>query len=142
MTGDVVIDIPSKVSDLQNDSDFISKQETESNFTKKGDVYTKGQIDQKFVQTAQRIVDVSTNVNNISTNLNNEVNRLDQLITNVSSNIPSLTDYAKTIYVDQKVQDVSTFVSDNFAKKSDIPSDFYKHYKNLQNTSFYLKILS
>ena len=126
MTGDVVIDIPSKVSDLQNDSNFISRQEAEDEFTKKGDVYTKGQIDQKFVQTAQRIVDVSTNVNNVSTNLNNEVNRLDQRITNVSSNIPSLTDYAKTIYVDQKVQDVSAFVSDNFARKSDIPTDYVR----------------
>ena len=126
MTGDVVIDIPTKVSDLQNDSNFISRQEAEDEFAKKGDVYTKGQIDQKFIQTAQRIVDVSTNVNNVSTNLNNEVNRLDQRITNVSSNIPSLTDYAKIIYVDQKVQDVSTFVSDNFAKKSDIPTDYVK----------------
>ena len=126
MTGDVVIDIPSKVSDLQNDSNFISRQEAEDEFTKKGDVYTKGQIDQKFVQTAQRIVDVSTKVNNVSTNLNNEVNRLDQRITDVSSNIPSLTDYAKIIYVDQKVQDVSTFVSDNFAKKSDIPTDYVR----------------
>ena len=126
MTGDVVIDIPSKVSDLQNDSNFISRQETEDEFAKKGDVYTKGQIDQKFVQTAQRIVDVSTKVNNVSTNLNNEVIRLDQMITDVSSNIPSLTDYAKTIYVDQKVQDVSTFVSDNFAKKSDIPTDYVR----------------
>ena len=126
MTGDVVLDIPSKVSDLQNDSNFISRQEAEDEFSKKADVYTKGQIDQKFVQTAQRIVDVSTNVNNVSTNLNNEVNRLDQRITNVSSNIPSLTDYAKTIYVDQKVQDVSTFVSDNFAKKSDIPTDYVR----------------
>ena len=126
LTGDVVIDIPTKVSDLQNDSDFISRQETEGAYAKKGDVYTKGQIDQKFIQTAQRIVDVSTNVNNVSTNLNNEVNRLDQRITNVSSNIPSLTDYAKTIYVDQKVQDVSTFVSDNFAKKSDIPTDYVR----------------
>ena len=126
MTGDVVIDIPSKVSDLQNDSDFISRQEAEDEFTKKGDVYTKGQIDQKFVQTAQRIVDVSTKVNDVSTNLNNEVNRLDQMITNVSSNIPSLTDYAKIIYVDQKVQDVSTFVSDNFARKSDIPTDYVR----------------
>ena len=126
MTGNVVIDIPSKVSDLQNDSDFISRQVAEDKFTKKGDVYTKGQIDQKFIQTAQRIVDVSTNVNNVSTNLNNEVSRLDQLITDVSSNIPSLTDYAKTIYVDQKVQDVSTFVSDNFAKKSDIPTDYVR----------------
>ena len=119
MTGDVVIDIPTKVSDLQNDSVFISRQEAEDEFSKKGDVYTKGQIDQKFIQTAQRIIDVSTN-------LNNEVNRLDQRITNVSSNIPSLTDYAKTIYVDQKVQDVSTFVSDNFAKKSDIPTDYVR----------------
>ena len=126
MTGNVVIDIPSKVSDLQNDSDFISRQVAEDKFTKKGDVYTKGQIDQKFIQTAQRIVDVSTNVNNVSTNLNNEVNRLDQRIADVSSNIPSLTDYAKTIYVDQKVQDVSTFVSDNFAKKSDIPTDYVR----------------
>ena len=130
MTGDVVIDIPSKVSDLQNDSNFISRQEAEDEFAKKGDVptdvYTKGQIDQKLVQTAQRIVNVSTNVNNVSTNLNNEVSRLDQRITNVSSNIPSLTDYAKTIYVDQKVQDVSTFVSDNFAKKSDIPTDYVR----------------
>ena len=126
LTGDVIIDIPSKVSDLQNDSNFISRQEAEDEFSKKGDVYTKGQIDQKFVQTAQGIVDVSTNVNNVSTNLNNEVNRLDQRITDVSSNIPSLTDYAKTIYVDQKVQDVSTFVSDNFAKKSDIPTDYVR----------------
>ena len=126
LTGDVVIDIPSKVSDLQNDSNFISRQEAEDEFSKKGDVYTKGQIDQKFVQTAQRIVDVSTNVNNVSTNLNNEVSRLDQRITNVSSNIPSLTDYAKIIYVDQKVQDVSTFVSDNFAKKTDIPTDYVR----------------
>ena len=126
LTGDVVIDIPSKVSDLQNDSNFISRQDAEDEFSKKADVYTKGQIDQKFVQTAQRIIDVSTNVNNVSTNLNNEVNRLDQRINNVSSNIPSLTDYAKTIYVDQKVQDVSTFVSDNFAKKSDIPTDYVR----------------
>ena len=130
MTGDVVIDIPSKVSDLQNDSDFISRQEAEVEFVKKGDVptdvYTKGQIDQKFIQTAQRIVDVSTKVNDVSTNLNNEVNRLDQRITDVSSNIPSLTDYAKIIYVDQKVQDVSIFVSDNFAKKSDIPTDYVR----------------
>ena len=126
LTGDVVIDIPSKVSDLQNDSNFISRQEAEDEFTKKADVYTKGQIDQKFVQTAQRIIDVSTNVNNVSTNLSNEVNRLDQIITNVSSNIPSLTDYAKIIYVDQKVQDVSTFVSDNFARKSDIPTDYVR----------------
>ena len=126
LIGDVVLDIPSKVSDLQNDSNFISKQEAEDEFAKKADVYTKGQIDQKFVQTAQRIVDVSTNVNNVSTNLNNEVNRLDQRITDVSSNIPSLTDYAKIIYVDQKVQDVSTFVSDNFAKKSDIPTDYVR----------------
>ena len=126
LTGDVVIDIPSKVSDLQNDSNFISRQEAEDEFTKKADVYTKGQVDQKFVQTAQRIIDVSTNVNNVSTNLNNEVNRLDQIITNVSSNIPSLTDYAKIIYVDQKVQDVSTFVSDNFARKSDIPTDYVR----------------
>ena len=126
LTGDVVIDIPSKVSDLQNDSNFISRQEAEDEFSKKGDVYTKGQIDQKFIQTVQRIVDVSTNVNNVSTNLNNEVNRLDQRITDVSSNIPSLTDYAKIIYVDQKVQDVSTFVSDNFAKKSDIPTDYVR----------------
>ena len=126
MTGDVVIDIPSKVSDLQNDSNFISRQEAEDEFAKKGDVYTKVQIDQKFIQTAQRIIDVSTKVNDVSTNLNNEVNRLDQRITNVSSNIPSLTDYAKTIYVDQKVQDVSTFVSDNFAKKSDIPADYVR----------------
>ena len=126
LTGDVVIDIPSKVSDLQNDSNFISRQDAEDQFSKKADVYTKGQIDQKFVQTAQRIVDVSTNVNNVSTNLNNEVNRLDQRITDVSSNIPSLTDYAKTIYVDQKVQDVSTFVSDNFAKKTDIPTDYVR----------------
>ena len=126
LTGDVVIDIPNKVSDLQNDSNFISRQDAEDEFSKKADVYTKGQIDQKFVQTAQRIVDVSTNVNNVSTNLNNEVNRLDQRITNVSSNIPSLTDYAKIIYVDQKVQDVSTFVSDNFAKKTDIPTDYVR----------------
>ena len=126
LTGDVVIDIPSKVSDLQNDSNFISRQEAEDEFSKKTDVYTKGQIDQKFVQTAQRIIDVSTNVNNVSTNLSNEVNRLDQRITDVSSNIPSLTDYAKTIYVDQKVHDVSTFVSDNFAKKSDIPTDYVR----------------
>ena len=126
LTGDVVIDIPSKVSDLQNDSDFISRQDAEGAYVKKADVYTKGQIDQKFIQTAQRIIDVSTNVNNVSTNLNNEVNRLDQRITDVSSNIPSLTDYAKTIYVDQKVQDVSTFVSDNFAKKSDIPTDYVR----------------
>ena len=126
LTGDVVIDIPSKVSDLQNDSNFISRQDAEDEFSKKTDVYTKGQIDQKFIQTAQRIVDVSTNVNNVSTNLNNEVNRLDQRITNVSSNIPSLTDYAKIIYVDQKVQDVSTFVSDNFARKSDIPTDYVR----------------
>ena len=126
LTGDVVLDIPTKVSDLQNDSDFISRQEAEGAYVKKGDVYTKGQIDQKFVQTAQRIVDVSTNVNNVSTNLNNEVNRLDQRITNVSSNIPSLTDYAKIIYVDQKVNDVSTFVSDNFARKSDIPTDYVR----------------
>ena len=124
LTGDVVIDIPSKVSDLQNDSNFISRQDAEDEFSKKADVYTKGQIDQKFVQTAQRIIDVSTNINNVSTNLNNEVSRLDQRIDNVSSNIPSLTDYAKIIYVDQKVQDVSTFVSDNFAKKSDIPTDY------------------
>ena len=126
LTGDVVIDIPSKVSDLQNDSNFISRQEAEDEFSKKTDVYTKGQIDQKFVQTAQRIIDVSTNVNNVSTNLNNEVSRLDQRIADVSSNIPSLTDYAKTIYVDQKVHDVSTFVSDNFAKKSDIPTDYVR----------------
>ena len=126
MTGDVLIDIPTKVSDLQNDSDFISRQEAEGAYVNKADVYTKGQIDQKFVQTAQRIVDVSTKVNNVSTNLNNEVNRLDQRITDVSSNIPSLTDYAKIIYVDQKVQDVSTFVSDNFAKKSDIPTDYVR----------------
>ena len=126
LTGDVVIDIPSKVSDLQNDSNFISRQDAEDEFSKKTDVYTKGQIDQKFIQTAQRIVDVSTNVNNVSTNLNNEVSRLDQRITNVSSNIPSLTDYAKIIYVDQKVQDVSTFVSDNFARKSDIPTDYVR----------------
>ena len=126
LTGDVVIDIPSKVSDLQNDSNFISRQDAEDEFSKKADVYTKGQIDQKFVQTAQRIVDVSTNVNNVSTNLNNEVSRLDQRITNVSSNIPSLTDYAKTIYVDQKVQDVSTFVSDNFARNADIPTDYVR----------------
>ena len=119
LTGDVVIDIPSKVSDLQNDSNFISRQEAEEGYAKKADVYTKGQIDQKFVQTAQRIIDVSTN-------LNNEVNRLDQKIADVSSNIPSLTDYAKIIYVDQKVQDVSTFVSDNFAKKSDIPTDYVR----------------
>ena len=126
LTGDVIIDIPSKVSDLQNDSDFISRQEAEEGYAKKADVYTKGQIDQKFTQTAQRIVNVSTNVNNVSTNLSNEVNRLDQRITNVSSNIPSLTDYAKKIYVDQKVQDVSTFVSDNFAKKTDIPTDYVR----------------
>ena len=126
LTGDVVIDIPNKVSDLQNDSNFISRQDVEDQFSKKADVYTKGQIDQKFVQTAQRIIDVSTNVNNVSTNLNNEVNRLDQRITDVSSNIPSLTDYAKIIYVDQKVQDVSTFVSDNFARKSDIPTDYVR----------------
>ena len=126
MTGDVVIDIPTKVSDLQNDSDFISRQEAEGAYAKKADVYTKGQIDQKFIQTAQRIIDISTNVNNVSTNLNNEVSRLDQRITDVSSNIPSLTDYAKIIYVDQKVQDVSTFVSDNFAKKSDIPTDYVR----------------
>ena len=126
LTGDVVIDIPSKVSDLQNDSNFISRQDAEDEFSKKADVYTKGQIDQKFVQTAQRIIDVSTNVNNVSTNLNNEVNRLDQIINNVSSNIPSLSDYAKTIYVDQKVQDVSTFVSDNFARKTDIPTDYVR----------------
>ena len=126
LTGDVVIDIPSKVSDLQNDSNFISRQDAENEFSKKADVYTKGQIDHKFIQTAQRIVDVSTNVNNVSTNLNNEVNRLDQRITNVSSNIPSLTDYAKIIYVDQKVQDVSAFVSDNFAKKTDIPTDYIR----------------
>ena len=124
--GDVVLDIPTKVSDLQNDSNFISKQEVDGAYAKKGDVYTNGQIDQKFVQTAQRIVDVSTKVNNVSTNLNNEVSRLDQRIDNVSSNIPSLTDYAKTIYVDQKVQDVSTFVSDNYAKKSDIPTDYVR----------------
>ena len=126
LTGDVVIDIPSKISDLQNDSDFISRQEAEDVFSKKADVYTKGQIDQKFIQTAQRIIDVSTDVNNVSTNLNNEVSRLDQRITDVSSNIPSLTDYAKIIYVDQKVQDVSTFVSDNFAKKADIPTDYVR----------------
>ena len=126
LTGDVVIDIPSKVSDLQNDSNFISRQDAEDEFSKKADVYTKGQIDQKFVQTAQRIVDVSTNVNNVSTNLNNEVSRLDQRINNISSNIPSLTDYAKIIYVDQKVQDVSTFVSDNFARNADIPTDYVR----------------
>lgn len=53
-TGDVSLFIPGKVSDLKNDSNFISKQEAENEFAKKGDVptdvYTKGQIDQKFVQ--------------------------------------------------------------------------------------------
>ena len=103
LTGDVVIDIPSKVSDLQNDSDFISRQEAEDGYAKKADVYTKGQIDQKFVQTAQRIIDVSTN-------LKNEVSRLDQLITNVQSDITT---------INSSLQSYNTRISDNELKNTD-----------------------
>ena len=103
LTGDVIIDIPSKVSDLQNDSDFISKQEAEGAYVKKADVYTKGQIDQKFIQTAKRIIDVSTN-------LNNEVSRLDQLITNVSADITT---------INSSLQSYNTRITDNELKNTD-----------------------
>lgn len=103
MTGDVLIDIPNKVSDLQNDSDFISRQEAEGAYAKKADVYKKGQIDQKFIQTAQRIIDVSTK-------LNNEVSRLDQLITNVQSDITT---------INSSLQSYNTRITDNELKNTD-----------------------
>ena len=155
MTGDVILNIPGKVSDLTQDIDYITENEADSKYMQKGDVptdvYTKDQIDKKFTDssvynknTYAKKTDIP-DVKDFATRdeLNSSINNVSTYISNTyakKSDIPTIDTYTKSEidkkdsdvltlakgYTEQEVQELSDYVDSTFATKEEIPTDYVK----------------
>ena len=103
-TGDVILDIPEKVSDLVQDVNYITEEDADVKYMQKGDVptdvYTKSEIDGK-------------------------VSSIDSSIKDVENKIPDVKDFATRDELNSSIANVSSWVSDNYMKKGEAPTDTY-----------------
>lgn len=123
MTGDVVLDIPSKTSDLVNDSGFIA--EIPSEYVTETELESKGYLTehQSLAEYAKKsdIPDVSGFATKDD-------------ISSVESKIPSLEGYATEQWVEAKGYLTAHQSLENYALKSEIPTKT----SDLTNDSGYL----
>ena len=132
--GDVQLDIPEKVSDLVQDVNYITEEDADEKYMQKGDVptdvYTKSEIDNKFVDSSKYTDDTyakKSSLDNFYTksDIDSKVSSIDSSIKDVENKIPDVKDFATRDELNSSIANVSSWVSDNYMKKGDVPTDTY-----------------
>ena len=103
--GDVLLDIPERVSDLVQDVNYITEEDADEKYMQKGDVptdvYTKSEIDNKFVDSSKYTDDTYAKKS-------------------------SLDNFYTKSYIDDKFVDSSKYTDDTYAKKSSLDNFYTK----------------
>ena len=132
--GDVQLDIPEKVSDLVQDVNYITEEDADEKYMQKGDVptdvYTKSEIDNKFVDSSKYTDDTyakKSSLDNFYTksDIDGKVYSIDSSIKDVENKIPDVKDFATRDELNSSIANVSSWVSDNYMKKGEAPTDTY-----------------
>ena len=132
--GDVLLDIPERVSDLVQDVNYITEEDADEKYMQKGDVptdvYTKSEIDGKFVDSSKYTDDTyakKSSLDNFYTksDIDGKVYAIDSSIKDVETKIPDVKDFATRDELNSSIANVSSWVSNNYMKKGDVPTDVY-----------------
>ena len=132
--GDVQLDIPEKVSDLVQDVSYITEEDADGKYMQKEDVptdvYTKSEIDNKFVDSSKYTDDTyakKSSLDNFYTksDIDSKVSSIDSSIKDVENKIPDVKDFATLDELNSSIANVSSWVSDNYMKKGEAPTDTY-----------------
>ena len=132
--GEVFLDIPEKVSDLVQDVNYITEEDADEKYMQKGDVptdvYTKYEIDSKFVDSSKYTDDTyakKSSLDNFYTksDIDSKVSSIDSSIKDVDNKIPDVKDFATRDELNSSIANVSSWVSNNYIKKGEAPTDTY-----------------